>query len=89
MGDYESMETMQFVTGWVDFTLNNGVRLAIMTVLKGVDQSFDECLQLVPVAEIDGVMIPFLQINHLIANKKSVNRSKDQIDVIELEKIRK
>jgi hypothetical protein len=30
-----------------------------------------------------------LSINHLIANKKAVNRSKDQIDVIELEKIKK
>ena len=27
--------------------------------------------------------------NHLIANKRIVNRPKDQIDVIELEKIRK
>lgn len=89
MGDYESMETIQFVPGWVDFALNNGVRLDIMTSLKGVNLSFDECLQLAPVAEIDGVMIPFLHINHLIANKKSVNRSKDQIDVIELEKIKK
>jgi hypothetical protein len=33
--------------------------------------------------------IPFLHINHLIENKKVVNRPKDQIDVIELEKIRK
>ncbi len=89
MGDYESMETIQFVPGWVDFALNNGVRLDIMTSLKGVNLSFDECLQLAPVAEIDGVMIPFLHIDHLIANKKSVNRSKDQIDVIELEKIKK
>lgn len=30
--------------------------------------------------------VPFLHINHLLANKKAVNRSKDQIDVIELEK---
>jgi len=60
-----------------------------MTALKGVDLSFDECLLMAPVAEIDGVMVPFLHINHLIANKKSVNRSKDQIDVIELEKIKK
>lgn len=27
-------------------------------------------------------------INHLLANKKAVNRPKDQIDVIELEKIK-
>lgn len=49
MGDIESMETMQFVPGWVDFVLNNGVRLDVMTALKGVDISFDECLQMAPV----------------------------------------
>ena len=41
------------------------------------------------IADIDGVNIPFLHINQLIANKKAVNRPKDKIDVIELEKIRK
>ena len=89
MGDFDSIERMQFIPGWVDFSLNNGVRLDIMTSLKGVDLSFDECLQMAPVAEIDGVMVPFLHINHLIQNKKVVNRPKDQIDVIELEKIKK
>jgi hypothetical protein len=33
--------------------------------------------------------VPFLHINQLIANKKAVNRPKDQIDVPELEKIKK
>ena len=89
MGDHEAIEQMQFVPGWVDFTLNNGVRLDIMTSLKGIDLSFDECLQMAPVAEIEGIMVPFLHINHLIQNKKVVNRPKDQIDVIELEKIKK
>jgi hypothetical protein len=39
-------------------------------------------------AEIDDIIVPFLHINHLIANKKAVNRPKDQLDVIYLEKIR-
>ncbi len=60
-----------------------------MTSLKGVDISFDECLARAPIAEIEGVMVPFLHINHLIQNKKVVNRPKDQIDVAELEKIKK
>jgi Nucleotidyl transferase of unknown function (DUF2204) len=89
MGDFDSIERMQFVPGWVDFALNNGVRLDIMTSLKGVDISFNEILEMAPVAEIEEVFVPFLHINHLIANKRSVGRSKDQIDVIELEKIKK
>jgi hypothetical protein len=38
-------------------------------------------------SDIDGVKIAFLHINQLIANKKAVNRPKDQVDVIELERI--
>jgi hypothetical protein len=74
--------------GGLNFYTGTGVKLDIMTSLKGVDLSFDKCLHMAPVAEIDGIMIPFLHINHLIDNKKSVNRLKDQIDVIELEKIK-
>jgi len=82
-----SFEEIQFVPGWTNFYIGTGVLLDIMTSLKGVDLSFDECLQMAPVAEIEGVRVPFLHINHLIQNKKVVNRPKDQIDVIELEKI--
>jgi hypothetical protein len=88
LGDFEPLERMSFIPGWVDFQLNNGVKLDIMTTLKGVDLSFEECFQLAPIAEIEGLLIPFLHINHLITNKKAVNRPKDQVDVIELEKIK-
>jgi hypothetical protein len=60
-----------------------------MTSLKGVSLTFDECLQMAPVAEIETVKVPFLHINQLIENKKAVNRPKDQIDVEALEKIRR
>jgi hypothetical protein len=40
-------------------------------------------------ADLDGVIVPFLHINHLLANKKAVARPKDQLDVMELEKIKK
>jgi hypothetical protein len=88
MGDFELFETITFVPGWVDFPLLNGVRLDIITTLKGVDLSFEECLQSASLFTIEGVEVPFLNISHLIANKKAVNRSKDQIDIIELEKIK-
>ena len=90
MGDFEMMERLQFVPGWTDFHLNNGLRLDIMTHMKGLEEfSFDDCLQLASIAEIENVSVPFLHINHLIANKKAVNRPKDQVDVIYLEKIKK
>lgn len=90
MGDFEMMERLQFVPGWTNFHLNNGLRLDIMTEMKGLEAiSFNECLQLASIAEIENVSIPFLHINHLIANKKAVDRPKDQVDVIYLEKIKK
>lgn len=68
----------------------NGLRLDIMVSMKGLEgYSFDECLEMASIADIDGVQVPFLHINQLIANKKAVNRPKDQLDVIELERIQK
>ena len=56
--------------------------------MKGLENySFDECLTLASIASIENIQVPFLHINQLIANKKAVNRSKDQVDVLELEKI--
>ena len=89
MGDYFMMERMQFIPGWTDFSLNNGLKLDIMVDMKGLEAfSFDECYQLATIADIENIPVPFLHINQLIANKKAVNRPKDQIDVMELEKIK-
>jgi hypothetical protein len=90
MGDYEMMERIQFVPGWTDFRLNNGLKLDILVDMIGLEgYSFDECLSIATIATIENIEVPFLHLNQLIANKKRVNRPKDQIDVIELEKIKK
>ncbi|WP_285055074.1 hypothetical protein [Pedobacter ginsengisoli] len=88
-GDFQSFETMQFVPGWTSFYVENAIELDIMTSMKGIeDLSFLECLEIASVADLEGIIVPFLNINQLIDNKKAVNRPKDQIDVIALEKIR-
>lgn len=90
IGDYPMLEYMQFIPGWTDFHLNNNMRLDILIDMKGLEEyTFDECLQMASVADIEDVNIPFLHINQLIENKKQVNRPKDQIDVLALEQIRK
>lgn len=89
-GDFSSLEMMQFVPGWTNFYIGSGIELDIMTSMKGLENiTFSECLNMASIANLEGVSVPFLHINHLIENKKIVNRPKDQIDVIELEKIRK
>lgn len=88
-GDYASIETMQFVPGRTSFYAA-GVELDIMTEMKGIgNESFNECHAMASISNLEGVLVPFLHINHLIANKKAVNRPKDQMDVAQLEKIKK
>ena len=90
IGDFPMMDRLQFVPGWTNFNLNNGFKLDVMTDVKGLEGfGFDECLLKASVADIDGVKVPFLHINHLIAAKKAANRPKDQLDIIYLEKIQK
>ncbi len=90
MGDYPMIEYMQFIPGWTEFRLNNNLILDILIDMKGLEgYSFDECLEMASVADIDQVKVPFLHLNQLIANKKTVNRAKDQIDVLALEEIKK
>jgi hypothetical protein len=89
LGDFESIERLEFIPGWTNFHLNNGLELDIMTSMKGLEiYSFEECFSQATIADIDDVQVPVLHINHLIANKKAVNRPKDQLDVIYLEKIK-
>lgn len=90
MGDYPMIDYMQFIPGWTEFHLNNGLRLDILIDMKGLEgYTFDECLEMASIADIEDISVPFLHINHLIENKKVVNRPKDQIDVLALEEIRK
>ena len=86
--DEIDLEEFQFIPGWTDFYIGSGIVLDILVEMVGFEGfTFDECLKISSIAEIEDVPVPFLHINQLIANKKTVNRPKDQIDVIELEKI--
>jgi len=90
IGDFERIETTQFIPGFTSITLNSGFELDIMTSLTGLEQvRFDECFKIAPIAIIENVPVRFLHINQLIENKRSTGRPKDLIDLEELEKIKK
>lgn len=90
MGDFFMMETLQIIPGWTYFHLNNGMRMDLMVDVKGLEGfGFNECMQLASIADVHEINVPFLHINHLIASKKAANRPKDQLDVIQLERIQK
>jgi len=90
LGDYDILETMEFIPGWTDFHLNNNLRMDIMTSVKGLeDYGFDKSLSYASIATIYELDIPFLHINQLIEAKRATDRPKDKIDILELEKIKK
>ena len=90
MGDFFMMEQLQIVPGWTYFYLNNGLRLDLMINVKGLEEfGFDECLQQASVAEIHGIQVPVLNLNHLLLAKKAANRPKDQLDIDFIERVQK
>ena len=90
IGDFENINTIQFIPGWTDITLNFNLRLDIMTSVKGLENStFEELLQKAYIVEISGTPVYFLDYDNLIKAKKAANRPKDILDIEELEKINK
>jgi len=89
IGDFEAIESIDFVPGWSSISLNSGFELDIMTSLKGFEQiSFDECYKIAPEAIIENIPVRFLHLNQLIEAKKASGRPKDLLDIEELEKLR-
>lgn len=88
IGDFESIETMQFIPGWTDFTLDFGLRLDVMTSVKGLeDRDFAALLKGATIVMIEDVEVNFIDYKSLITAKKAVNRLKDQLDIEELNKV--
>src|SRR5438067_4207121 len=58
MDDFEMMERLQIVPGWTYFYLKNGLRLVLLTNLKGLEEyGFDKCLQEASIADVHGVEV--------------------------------
>jgi hypothetical protein len=54
-------------------------RIDLMTTASGV--SFDECYAARMEFEIDGVRVPFINVDHLLRNKRAVGRPQDHADI--------
>lgn len=88
LGDFETIETMQFIPSWTDFSLNYGLRLDIMTTVKGLeDKTFSSLLDDATIVMIDETPVYFIDYDNLIIAKKAANRPKDILDIEELDKI--
>ena len=90
IGDFETINTMQFIPGWTDITLSFNLRLDIMTSVKGLENSsFEQLFEQAYVVEISETPVYFLDYNNLIKAKKASNRPKDILEIEELEKLNK
>lgn len=76
---------------WIEDTAEippiTDIQLNIISQMTGLPP-FKECLKTAAIATINNIPVPYLNINLLIENKKALNRPIDQVDVIQLEKIR-
>lgn len=90
IGDFENLQSMQFVPGLTDISLNFNLRLDIMTSVKGLENSsFESLIDQAYIVTIAEVPVYFIDYNSLIKAKKASNRPKDILDIEELEKINK
>jgi len=79
---------MQFIPGWTDFSLNYGLRLDIMTTVKGLeDKSFSSLLEDATIVKIGETPVYFIDYDNLIIAKKAANRPKDILDIEELNRL--
>lgn len=90
IGDFEDLNTVQFVPGWTDITLNFNLRLDIMTSVKGLEnKTFQQLLEKAYITEISNIPVYFIDYENLIIAKKAANRPKDLLDIEELEKLKR
>lgn len=90
LGDFESINTMQFIPGWTDFSLDFNFRLDIMSSVKGLEnKTFSELLEKANIVDIKGIPVYLLDYDNLIIAKKATSRPKDLLDIEELEKVNK
>ncbi len=90
IGNFENINTMQFILDGTDITLNFNLRLDIITSVKDLENySFEQLLEKAYITEISDVPVYFIDYENLIVAKKALNRPKDILDIEELEKINK
>ena len=77
LGDFGSIETMQFIPGWTDFTLNYKMRLDVLSSVKGLeDKSFQELFDAAKIVMIGNLPVKFIDYDNLIITKRATNRPK-------------
>lgn len=89
-GKYDVLLDVPIIAGYCEVVMDDGMYADLMTDIPGLDKhKFDEYFQMATIDIINGISARFLHYNHLLENKRATNRPKDQLDVLELERINK
>lgn len=87
-GRYDMLLDVPIIAGYCEVMMDDGMYADLMTDIPGLDKNkFDEYLEMATVDTINGTKARFLHYNHLLENKRATNRPKDQLDILELERI--
>lgn len=88
IGDFKELETVPFIAGWTDISLDLGMRLDLMSQLKGLEGiPFKDLKSKSTKIPVEDFSVEFLDYDSLIKTKQACNRPKDILDIEELEKI--
>lgn len=83
----ERLNKKDFTQPFVFIDGKEPFKIDFLTHVSGV--KFDEAWKQKATAEIDGIEIHFLNLNHLILSKITTGRPKDKLDIEQLQKIQK
>jgi hypothetical protein len=88
-GRFNELLTVPIIAGYCEIMMDNGTYADLMTEILGLaKEDFDEHFASATETKINKATVRFLHYNHLIANKKATGRTKDLLDVHELEQIK-
>jgi hypothetical protein len=87
-GQFDMLMDAPIIAGYCEIMMDDGMYADLMTDIPGLEKDkFDLYFSMATVDKIDEVSVRFLHYNHLIANKIATGRPKDQLDVLELQRI--
>jgi hypothetical protein len=90
LGDFQNLETIEFIPGWTSILLNSGFEVDLMSYIKGFSKAdFERAYEDAPTTIIMDVPVKFLHLNDLIKAKRASGRERDMIDLKMLEEIKK
>lgn len=80
------LNELDFATPIVFIDGEEPFKIDFITYISGVN--FNDAWQQKTIAVLDGILIPFIHLNHLILSKLTTGRPQDKIDIEKLQQIK-